>query len=328
MAKKDKLNEIEENLSPAITEKKTTHFGRNLVVFTFLVLCGAVAFLVVRLKQTEAINNQSLQVLQAAYEQKLNKISLRIDDLQAKINAVKNVEVPSEIIGISEELLNQKLEQLRQEFAQSSIATDQNGIPVQQVVIENNSARQTQEMLLANGAMIVRDLAEQGNSFEYETEVLQILAQGNPQALRYVDVIQKYAVSGIKGKNQLVKSFNKIFADLNMAKVKEVEVPKNSTEQSWQDKIIAWAKNFFVSKKGSKRPVFKVENDEIFTLVNEGDLGEALRSLKTSEKYSALASYPLEQWQKDVENYLEFKHAISGLIMNSLANLHLKEMEH
>ena len=126
----------------------------------------------------------------------------------------------------------------------------------------------------------------------------------------------------------MVKSFNKIFADLNKAKAKKVEVSENNATQSWQDKIIAWAKNFFVSKKGNKRPVFKAENDEVFTLVNEGDLGEALAALKTSEKYSALASYPLEQWQQDIENYLEFKHAVSGLIMNSLANLHLKEMEH
>lgn len=328
MAKKDKLNDIEEDIPTATTEKKTTHFGRNLVVFIFLVLCGAVAFLVVRLKQTEAINNQSLQVLQAAYEQKLNKISLRVDDLQARINAVKNVEVPSEVIGISEELLNQKLEQLRQEFVQYSVAIEQNGEALQPIVLGNNPVRQTQEMLLASGAMIVRDLAEQGNSFEYESEVLQILAQGNPQAMKYVDVMQKYAASGVRGKNQLVKSFNKIFADLNMAKVKKTEVSENNTPQSWQDRVIAWAKNFFVSKKGNKRPVFKVENDEVFTLVNEGDLGEALSALKTSEKYSALASYPLEQWQQDVENYLEFKHAVSGLIMNFLANLHLKEMEH
>ena len=156
--------------------------------------------MVIQLKQTEAINANALQSLQAAYEQKLSKISVRVDDLQARINAVKNVEVPSEVIGISEELLNQKLEQLRQEFVQYSSSTEQNGLPSQPIVFESSPVRQTQEMLLASGAMIVRDLAEQGNSFEYETEVLQILAQGNPQAMRYVDVMQKYAVSGVRGK--------------------------------------------------------------------------------------------------------------------------------
>ena len=83
-----------------------------------------------------------------------------------------------------------------------------------------------------------------------------------------------------------------------------------------------------ISKKGGKRPVFNEKEDEVYTLVNEGDLGNALNALKTSEKYQQMDSSPLMHWQKQAEEYLEFKHAVSGLIMNSLANLHLKEMEH
>lgn len=339
MAKKDKNKEINEDITTIsaeqseekepISEKKKSHFGRNLAVFVFLLLCGATAFSTMQLKQTEASNKRAMQELQRNYEQKLSAVVSKVNGLQGEVEQIKSKPLPTVSGGISEEFLNQRLEQLKQEFMQRE--TNEAGEAVvasQPIVIESNPSRQTQEILLASGAIIVRDLAEQGNKFEYESEVLQILAQGNPQAEKYVDTMQKYAVSGIKGKNQLIKSFNKIFADLNTAKMKTESEPVAANPQNWKDRVIAWVKKILVSKKGVKHPVFKEKDDEVYTLVNEGNLGEALNALKISEKYSGMDSYPLMQWQNQVTDYLEFKHAATGLIMNSIANLHLKEMEH
>ena len=50
--------------------------------------------------------------------------------------------------------------------------------------------------------------------------------------------------------------------------------------------------------------------------------------MKTEEKYAKVDSSALQQWQVQTEEYLEFNNAAAGLIMNSIANLHLKEMEH
>ena len=62
-------------------------------------------------------------------------------------------------------------------------------------------------------------------------------------------------------------------------------------------------------------------------LVNNGDFAEALNKLKTDRKYSDVNSEQLNSWIMQTQNYLEFEQAINGLIMNALANLHLKEME-
>jgi len=307
---------------------KQSHFGRNLLIFVFLLLAGATAFSSIQLKQTEELNKKAMQELQQSYEQKLKAVTAKVNGLQSEFDIIKNKPNPT-FNGVSEEYLNQRLAQLQQEIVRDEVSEEgEISVVYPQPVVTDTSAVQTQEVLLASGAIIVRDLAEQGNKFEYEAEVLQILAQGNQQAMKYVDIMQKYAVSGVSGKNQLIKSFNKIFADLNTAKVKTEPEKTEDASADWKTKTITWIKKLFVSKKGNKRPVFKEKDDEVYTLVNEGDLGEALNMLKTSEKYSSMDSEPLKQWQKQVEDYLEFKHAATGLIMNSIANLHLKEMEH
>ena len=338
MAKKDKTNEVNELVEADFSEKteekeqvkvkKKNHFGRNFVIFTFMVLGGAAAFLAVQLKQTEEINQRALQDLQKAYEHKLSVVSSRLNDLQDEVTQMKNKSATVATGGVSEAFVEQKLAQLKQEMEQYVSHENSENNQATSVAVESAPAKQTQEILLASGALVVRDLAEQGNKFEYEAEVLQILAQGNLQAMKYVETMQKFAVSGIKGKNQLIKSFDKIFADLDTAKVKDEPETVSEAPQNWQDKTMAWAKKLFVSKKGRKRPVFNQVNDEVYILVHEGNLGEALNALKTSEKYSSVSSEPLAQWQKQVADYLEFEHAVNGLIMNSLANLHLKEMEH
>lgn len=327
MTAEDKTDMLKENKKDM--PEKQSHFGRNLLILVFLLLGGAAAYSSMQLKQTEAVNKKAMDELQQSYEQKLNAVSAKVNGLKTEIDKLKNKPAPA-FSGVSEEYLNQRLAQLQQEFMRSE--SSESGENPQVLPLSESlaiaPANQAQEVLLASGAMIVRDLAEQGNKFEYEAEVLQILAQGNPQAEKYVDIMQKYAASGIKGKNQLIKSFNKIFADLNEAKVKTQDEKVSDNPADWKDKAIAWLKKIFVSKKGNKRPVFKEKDDEVYTLVNEGNLGEALNALKISEKYSRMDSEPLAQWQKQVEDYLEFKRAATGVIMNSIANLHLKEMEH
>lgn len=337
MAKKDNKTEEFEKITDFSEpenkhedkKKQTSHFGRNLLVFLLLAVGGVAFSLSVQIKRGEEANKQTLIDLQSSYEQKLNAINTKVNDIQKEINIVKNKPFQNDVNGVSEEFVNQRLEQLKQELTQYKMPENNEATRINNETTENIPAKQTQEILLASGALIVRDLAEQGSKFEYEAEVLQILAQGNSQAMKYVDIMQKFAVSGVNGKNQLIKSFNKIFANLNVAKVKsEPERMQEDSISDWKGKTIAWMKKMFVSKKGNKRPAFKEKEDEVFALVNEGNLGTALNVLKTSEKYSHLDSEPLMQWQEQVKEYLEFEHAVTGLIMNSIANLHLKEMEH
>lgn len=332
MAKNDKVEELTEvqhidNDTNGVSKGNTKgHFGRNVALLMLFLLIAAGAVGVNEFRKNNVANQQVLAELQNKYEQKMSAINAHIASLQNEVDELKNRPLSVKNEGVSADFVNHRLQQLKQEMLENGTAESNinESVKYSEEIVTNKKA---QEILLASGAMIVRNLAEEGNRFDYEAEVLQILAQGNYQAERYVDVMRRYAFSGIKGRNYLIKSYNKIFAELNDAAVKPAEMEQTQDVQSWQDKILFWVKKLFISKKGSKRPVFTAENDEVYVLVNEGHFGDALNALGNNEKYMRLNSQPLRNWQNQVIAYLEFNHAVDSLIMNCLANLHLKEME-
>ena len=181
--------------------------------------------------------------------------------------------------------------------------------------------------MLGDGALTVRGLAEDGLPFDYETEVLQILAAGNETALNYISSIKKYAVSGIKGRAMLINEFNKVYADLSRPQINKSIEPE--IQETWDEALLRRIKELVVFKKRENKPVvvFPKTPDEIHQLVNDGNFAEALNKLKTDRKYSDVNSAELNSWILQTQDYLEFEQAINGLLMNSLANLHLKEME-
>ena len=328
---------------------------RKFVFFIFLLLLGGLAFLAVQLEQTRKLNEEALQKLQATYNEKITILDDKVNILNREVSALKERPIVEHAAGVSENLLNRKIDALRDEiFAQLS----QNTTPADGLLpkkdnekISNESdltakeqsqillapevaalaknEKKTQEVLLASGAIIVRDLAEQGVSFAYEAEVLQILARGNELAENYVRAVRKFANTGITGKHKLVREFSKIFAELNNTNIKPSAVPVSEEgTQVWYEKIWKWLKQAVAVKKGVKKPIFVAQNDEVADLVNEGRLQDALNALKISDKYSQLDSKPLDEWKEQTKQYLEFNQAVSGLIMNALANIRLKELEH
>ena len=94
------------------------------------------------------------------------------------------------------------------------------------------------------------------------------------------------------------------------------------------EKLWVRIKKLIIRKKKKKLPVFAPENDVVYETVNDGKLAEALAAIRTDAKYTEISSPFLEQWQAQVQSYLDFEKAISGLIMNSLAHIRIKEMEH
>ena len=187
------------------------------------------------------------------------------------------------------------------------------------------------ELLLASGAIIVRNMAEDGVSFAYEAEVLQILAQGNELAERNVQIVRNYANSGVIGKQKLIRNFDKIFAELNTAALKSEAAKQAETTEvktEWYHKLLNWFKQQVTAKKRVKKPTFTPQEDEVLKLVDDGRIKDALDALKISEKYAKISSEPLTQWIYQAERYLEFDNAVNAIIMNALANIRLKEMEH
>ena len=335
---------------PAEPPHKKGHGLRNFVLFIMLLLLAAVGFLTVQLRQTAKLNDEALQKLQAAYDNKLSTVNSRIAILNQEVTGLKNRPIVEHAAGITENQLNQKIAALREELenklgitaaestdssepaeakAEENTAPTEPTAPTAVASIEKPTENTIQEILLASGAIIVRDLAEQGVNFAYEAEVLQILAQGNELAERNTVVVRSYANSGVIGKHKLIRNFNKIFAELNSAELKQQPAPQpEPLPQKWYQKIGYWLKQQVTAKRQITKPVFTPQKDEVLQLVDEGRIKDALDALNISEKYAKVNSEPLQQWRLQATRYLNFDDAINALIINSLANIRLKEMEH
>ena len=330
---------------PAEPPHKKGRGARKFVLFIILLLAGAVAYLAVQLKQTEKLNEEALSKLQSSYEEKLNTVNSRINVLDREVVGLKNRPIVEHAAGISENLLNQKLAALRAELLNRDGATPSSAenteesatlAPTPQAILPtpttlSENQKIANELLLASGAIIVRNMAEDGVGFAYEAEVLQILAQGNELAERNVQIVRNYANTGVIGKQKLIRNFDKIFAELNTAALKSEAAKQAETTEvktEWYHKLLNWFKQQVTAKKRTKKPVFTPQKDEVLELVNDGRIKDALDALKLSEKYAKISSEPLTQWIYQAERYLEFDNAINAIIMNALANIRLKEMEH
>ena len=273
---------------------------------------------------------------------KINKTGQRFEDILYNLGDSVDKSCDDKLARLKKELQNemtqlvfgaQNSEEIKAENDGENVAADgakasSAAAPAVEKVITIEREKTPQEVLLAAGAIIVQDMAENGLPIEYETEVLQILAEGNSQAQKYADIAQKYAASGIKGRQMLIKEYNALYVALNDEPEKVAETSaQEEVPQKWQDKLWYWLKKAVVQKKKVKKPEFKAETDEVYELVNAGKLREALLKMKTDSKYNAVTSATLGAWQQQAEDYLAFETAMKGLIMNALANIRLKEME-
>lgn len=340
MAKNNKqvaenYNENAENEDIRFAEKKETFADKikhKLIMLLVIVgICGVVWLAVKSSLKSYSSAQNDVEVI--------NSLTERVSLLEKKVAELKNsVNGLSFEDGISEDELEQRIgalksdiTQLVSENLQNLTAQEGENTEKNAMVTTTAAEKMPQEMLLANGAIMVRDLAEKGLSFSYEAEVLNILAQGNVPAEEYAKTVQKYAASGVKGKNNLIAAFNRFYASLNSSKfvtLNEKNVVRESVPQTWDEKLWARIKKLIIRKKKKQLPVFLPKDDAVYEAVNDGKLAEALAAIRTDAKYTEISSPFLEQWQAQVQSYLDFEQAISGLIMNSLANIHLKEMEH
>jgi len=315
---------------------------RKLILLVVILGIGGVGYLAVNSSmQKHQAAKKAEPAKQAAVvnsnEKRIAQLEQKVAELQVLVNqAAKNQ-------GFTEEDVDKKVGQLRsdvkvalenimsQVMAQAQVSADKPSQASTPAVIKTvTEVKLSQEMLLANGAIMVRDLAEKGLPFAYEAEVLRILAQGNIPATEYTQIIQRYAASGVKGKNILTSAFNRFYASLNNAKCTDAEVKPAEVKEptTWDEKVWAWLKSVIVRKKKAPMPVFIPQEDKVYELVNNGNLAEALRTMQTDANYAQIESPFLQEWKIQVQNYLIFESAVSGLIMNALANVHLKEMEH
>lgn len=347
MAKNDKSAEVKLDTTtadapskPATKQaKKSGSGGWGVLIFILLVLAGAGVYAVKMWPQLSGGNAAAaeLQQWQTATTAKIRALEEQVNSLNYELIKVKNAAPQAAQAGMSEAEVLALLDAAKQDIlaAARTVApvaeekAEQAAPVVEEKVVVVEKDKPLAELLLASGAIIVRDMAEQGLPFAYEAEVLQILAQGNPLAEKYVAAAQQYATSGLKGKQALIEEYNRLYASLNDAPLKTEAATVPAPEpQTWQEKIWQSLKKLVVYKKKVKKPEFKAEQDPIYALVNAGKLAEATTQIQTSPAYSVSGSEALHAWVAQVQTYLDFDRAMTGLIMNALANIRLKELQH
>lgn len=330
MAKIEKKEEVNP-AAASTTENKTKPAKKSSyasLVCLIILLCsaGVVAY---NIELTKTLNEDLAAQLAADYNTKINNLKVQIKQQESIIADLRqNQPLNSALQPTSTDLSEEQLQQLASKILPLLPQPEVSNNQTKPISIEPAQKNVTApEVLLAAGALTVRGLAEDGLPFDYETEVLQILAAGNETALNYISSIKKYAVSGIKGRAMLINEFNKVYADLSRPQINKSIEPE--IQETWDEALLRRIKELVVFKKRENKPVvvFPKTPDEIHQLVNDGNFAEALNKLKTDRKYSDVNSAELNSWILQTQDYLEFEQAINGLLMNSLANLHLKEME-
>ena len=330
MAKNDQKNTSQNAVEP---QERSVPLKIKLFLLVLLMLAGGYGYYHLKgyFKQ-EPISQPAASENASAI--KLKELENRLSKLES---VVKNLpssapQTDSDVLPNIEQRLNdfraEIFEQIRQSLSEQT--------SVQTPVAASAAKPTAPEVLLASGALIVRDLAEKGLPFAYEAEVLNIMAQNNEQAQKYTETAQKYADSGIRGKEQLIAEFDKIYPTLGFSD-QVTSQPQNEPETAaetaaenaaWHQKMWQWIKKIALHHKKKPQPKFEQETDRIYSLVHEARFAEALQLMKTDDNYANINSPVLNEWCKMAQSYLDFESAVSGLIMNSLARIHLKEFEH
>ena len=250
MAKIEKKEEVIP-AAASTTENKTKPAKKSSyasLVCLIILLCsaGVVAY---NIELTKTLNEDLAAQLAADYNTKINNLKVQIKQQESIIadlrqnQPLNSVSQPTST-DLSEEQLQQLANKILPLLPQPEVSNNQ----TKPISIEPAPKNVTApEVLLAAGALTVRGLAEDGLPFDYETEVLQILAAGNETALNYISSIKKYAVSGIKGRAMLINEFNKVYADLSRPQINKSIEPE--IQETWDEALLRRIKELVVFKR-------------------------------------------------------------------------------
>ena len=318
---------------------ETTNKSSSFAIYGALILLVCLGICIsYDLHKTKQISSEILPQMQNEYETKIADLNAEFEILQREFNKLKAENLSVE--ALSEEYVDEKLAEFQKNVLNVVPQTEggqilQNNAKIAELEkivadMQNNEQVIPQEILLGAGALTIRSMADNGENFAYEAEVLQIMACGNSVAEEYIEKIRKFAQQPLNNKNSLIKDFKRIYADLRGTEIKTENSAENAEDttsaETWKNAFFSRLKNL-VTFKHKNTVKFEPLPDEVYELVNDGNLALALEKMKTSKKYASLNSPVLEAWVHNVQNYIEFDNAINGLLMNTLAHLHLKQFE-
>lgn len=180
----------------------------------------------------------------------------------------------------------------------------------------DNLAKVTDEgALILTAAMLVKDAAYRGGSFEYEAEVLQEISKDNLRMKGPVAVIVKYASTGILPQEVLKNRFGKIYKMV-------LKEQKQAFAQSWTDRLNSKLSEFVQIKRVKEEaPVFEANQglEIVKHEMNNNNLAAAVKELGRPDNADLLKNKALNKWFEQAKATVEFDQAVSKISASSLA---------
>lgn len=271
----------------------------------------------------KSLNNS--QVVEEVEETNVDNLFAQVSQLQNEINSLKNIPQPM-VAGVSPEEL-QKFEARIEAIEKQNLNVIDSKADVATVLglitrldkVEERLDRLAkvtdQGALVLSATMLIKEVANNGQDFEYETEILQLLAKGDVKLNEPIAVIAGYAKDGIQTKSYLINEFESIYKSL-------LKEQKKEFEKTWKDRINSKFNEIVKVKRVSKNAPEFAANKQIElvkNLVDSGNLVKALRELNMIDNKNIQENKTLISWKESVRARINFDEAISKISTYSLA---------
>ncbi len=259
------------------------------------------------------------------YQQQIEKINWRLERLQKQLAEVEaQIEKPDlsgfefSIKTVEDKVAAIEVMNMNVIRSKADIAT------VLGVVTRMDKAEQKLDKILAvdddsalilTGAMLVKDSAERGGSFEYEAEVLSNIAANNLKLQKQVAKIQKFARKGIVSELKLAQEFADIYAEI-------IQKQEKDFAKNWKERLNNKIGEIVqIKKTNAEQPEFAADNSliEAQKLVADGQMMRAVRLLEQSQNTELLQNENLQNWVEKVKNRNDFYDVIRQISATSLA---------
>lgn len=197
--------------------------------------------------------------------------------------------------------------------------------------LDNMAKISDQGALILSTAMMIKDSAARGNSYEYEAEMLSQLTAQEPQFYNSVRILNTYATQNIPSSEQLKKDFAKLYK-----KISEEETKRQVKDKNWKEvlniKFQEYIKVKRLSPQGqetanskelpTEKSILEIAKEEI----EQKKFAQAIETLNAIPEL--LAMYPsLQEWTSKAEINIAFNQAIKQISTASLALMRLNYLQ-
>ena len=176
--------------------------------------------------------------------------------------------------------------------------------------------------LILSATMLVKEAAEDGADFIYESEILNQLTENNETVKKDVSVIAEFSRNGVVSEKELVRKFNTIYANIVQKDVAEAK--------DWKERINNKLNEYIkINKVGENNTKEAQENsfDEVLSLVNDGKIAKAIKLIESSDSIDINQHQELQMWLVDANNMIKFNQAVRNIAAYCLAEMKVNNIK-